>query len=61
MKGGSDDLARIAGVPPETYTNKILEATALQRVGKPEEVANVVAFLASDQSSYITGKRTNYG
>lgn len=27
----------------------------LQRVGKPEEVANVIAFLASDLSSFMTG------
>lgn len=30
--------------------------TYLKRLGKPEEVANVVVFLASDEASYITGQ-----
>jgi NAD(P)-dependent dehydrogenase (short-subunit alcohol dehydrogenase family) len=38
-------------------TVKRLESfTYLKRLGKPEEVANVVVFLASDEASYITGQ-----
>ncbi|NDF11511.1 MAG: 3-oxoacyl-ACP reductase FabG [Proteobacteria bacterium] len=31
------------------------QVTALKRKGTPEEVANVIAFIASDESSYVTG------
>ena len=34
-----------------------LAGVALRRTGKPEEVANVAVFLASDQSSFVTGDR----
>jgi len=35
---------------------KILARTPMNRVGQPEEVASIVAFLAMDKSSYITGQ-----
>ena len=39
----------------EEEKKKVLSAIPLGRLGTPEEVASVVVFLSSDQSSYITG------
>lgn len=36
----------------------ILDAVPMKRAGMPEEIAKVVAFLASDDASYITGQGT---
>ena len=38
---------------------KAAEAIVLNRFGRVDEVADVVAFLASDQSSYITAQTIN--
>jgi 3-oxoacyl-[acyl-carrier protein] reductase len=41
---------------PEDIRKKMLEAIPLGRFGVPEDVANVVVFLASDAASYVTGQ-----
>jgi len=50
------ELARASVLTSEDAKQRIMSRTPMKRLGEPSEIADVVAFLLSDASSYVTGE-----
>lgn len=48
--------AERVGSSPEEHQRAVAEQTPLRRVAQPAEIASVIAFLASDDASYVSGQ-----
>lgn len=52
---GAVDAGALNQVTPE-FRERIIKRIALRRLGNPQEISNVLVFLASEESSYLTGE-----
>ncbi|MBS2965105.1 3-oxoacyl-ACP reductase FabG [Actinocrinis puniceicyclus] len=52
----TDATARRVGFDPAAFREAAAQATPVRRVGTPEDIAAAVAFLAADESSFISGQ-----
>ena len=59
LKEGLEIVCKQEGIDMEEAMKRAAQKVPLGRLATPEEVAQTVVFLASDQASYVTGVNIN--
>ena len=59
LRGTYQNLADRHGISLEMWYEKILDTIPVGRFGKPEDVASLVAYLASEEAGFINGQAIN--
>ena len=52
----TEATARRMGMDWEEFKKQALERTPIRRLGQPVDIANVIAFLCSDDAAYVSGQ-----
>jgi len=47
----------VLAIPKEVLDSKIIPQIPISRLGKPEEIAGLVAYVASEEAGFITGAK----
>ena len=53
------EVAQLEGVPVGSVKARAVERIPVGRIQEPEDVANLIVFLASEDASYITAQAVN--
>lgn len=56
IKKSAHEIAQEAGKPDQWAIDMFAQGVTMGRLAEPEDISNVIAFLASDDANYITGQ-----